>query len=335
MKEDMKIMRIGVIDSDAMFQHPFFNDKKIEIKRMNPGYSIKNNNFPFSHAEYVCACILLENPTAEILLYNIIGGCAENEGELLYRSLEALIRKNVDVINISLGVEIPFSKELYDLCRKSPVPIVAAHANNNQTAYPASYDNVIGIRREFDGDVIIKRSGNQNLLLNNKTYVSFKQLDQEHLMQGNSWYTAKLTGIISCFKENRNLKNEDIFDLIMCSGLNRISSTKQNNSENAILVTNRSDNQRQKEFIRQCFSQAHIVDIKHLEAQEIVGYYDKLFIDIDKYSDFISAKEDLLNFVYDTREAYKHCYIRYPFFSYYERYRFLIEKEILIEQLYF
>lgn len=127
-------MRIGVIDSDAIFQHPFFYGKKIEIKRMNPGYCIKNKNFPFSHAEYVCACILLENPTSEILLYNIIGGNAGNEGELLYRSLEALIEKNVDIINISLGVEIPFSKELYDLCKKSPVPIVAAHANNNQTA---------------------------------------------------------------------------------------------------------------------------------------------------------------------------------------------------------
>ena len=97
-------MRIGVIDSDAIFQHPFFYGKKIEIKRMNPGYCIKNKNFPFSHAEYVCACILLENPTSEILLYNIIGGNAGNEGELLYRSLEALIEKNVDIINISLGV---------------------------------------------------------------------------------------------------------------------------------------------------------------------------------------------------------------------------------------
>ncbi len=42
-------MRIGVIDSDAIFQHPFFYGKKIEIKRMNPGYCIKNKNFPFSH----------------------------------------------------------------------------------------------------------------------------------------------------------------------------------------------------------------------------------------------------------------------------------------------
>ena len=152
------------------------------------------------------------------------------------------------------------------------MPIVAAHANNNQTAYPASYDYVIGIRREFDGNVILKRSGNQNLLLNNKTYVSFKQLDQEHLMQGNSWYTAKLTGIISCFRENKNLGIEDIVDLIMSSSLNQISSVKQNNSENAILVTNRSDNQRQKELIKQCFSNVHIIDINNLEAQKIFGY---------------------------------------------------------------
>lgn len=171
--------------------------------------------------------------------------------------------------------------------------------------------------------------------MNNKTYVSFKQLDQEHLMQGNSWYTAKLTGIISCFRENKNLGIEDIVDLIMSSSLNQISSVKQNNSENAILVTNRSDNQRQKEFIKQCFSKVHIIDINNLEAQKIVGYYDKLFIDIDKYSDFMSAKKDLLNFVYDIRDAYKHCYIRYPFLGYYDRYRFLTEKGILIEQLYF
>lgn len=79
----------------------------------------------------------------------------------------------------------------------------------------------------------------------------------------------------------------------------------------------------------------HIIDINNLEAQKIVGYYDKLFIDIDKYSDFMSAKKDLLNFVYDIRDAYKHCYIRYPFLGYYDRYRFLTEKGILIEQLYF
>lgn len=47
-------MRIGVIDSDAIFQHPFFYGKKIEIKRMNPGYCIKNKNFPFSHAYKHC-----------------------------------------------------------------------------------------------------------------------------------------------------------------------------------------------------------------------------------------------------------------------------------------
>ena len=46
MKGGMSIMRIGVIDSDAIFQHPFFYGKKIEIKRMNPGYVIKNKNFP-------------------------------------------------------------------------------------------------------------------------------------------------------------------------------------------------------------------------------------------------------------------------------------------------
>ena len=48
MKGGMSIMRIGVIDSDAIFQHPFFYGKKIEIKRMNPGYCIKNKNFPFA-----------------------------------------------------------------------------------------------------------------------------------------------------------------------------------------------------------------------------------------------------------------------------------------------
>ena len=66
-------MRIGVIDSDAIFQHPFFYGKKIEIKRMNPGYCIKNKNFPFSHAEYVCVQITLKrnasSATAERLFH--------------------------------------------------------------------------------------------------------------------------------------------------------------------------------------------------------------------------------------------------------------------------
>ena len=52
----MSIMRIGVIDSDAYFNTRFFYGKKIEIKRMNPGYCIKNKKFPIFSCG-ICMCM--------------------------------------------------------------------------------------------------------------------------------------------------------------------------------------------------------------------------------------------------------------------------------------
>lgn len=326
-------MKIGIIDSDGLFVNSFFKDKNIKIVRKNPGYSVKNKEFHFSHAEYVCALILIENPEAELVLYNIIGGKKEKQGILLYESIAELIDvEKVDIINISVGVEISFSEELYNLCKRSPIPIVAAHSNNGHTAYPASYENVIGVKRCIEGMSVIKKGIDNDVLINNKMYVSVKQLGQEHLMEGNSWYAAKMTGIISRFMPEVEMTK--ILDIMQKSKLNKRCSIVPDKLQKTILITNRIEDEMQVAFIKDCFGNVDVLELQSIKTVKLDKRYGLLFIDIDKYEDFNRAKNDLFEFMISNSSKIHRSYIRYPFFSFYDRFILWTKNRILIEQMY-
>lgn len=328
-------MRIAVIDTDIEFKHSFFQGKKYIIKRWNPGYQIGSAEFPFSHAEYVCACIWLENPEAEIVLYNIIGN-QKHKGQLLFDSLlEIMTERIVDMVNISAGVEIGFPQELYDICQNNDrIPIVSAHANNGKVSYPASFDNVIGVKKgSTEPRFFIFDKYKNDLIIDECAGLSVKQLDQEHLMRGNSLFAATITGIIS------KLYNTDILiSELLCKMQDNMLNYKANITGNVnlktLIISNRIKDKQQLAFCESCFEKYEIMDMNEMTCKNISENNELLFIDINDYMKFKEKKYDVINFMKKYKSYFKKFFIRYPFLSYAERQSLLISDKILVEQLY-
>lgn len=328
-------MKIAVIDTDAEFRHKFFEEKKYTIKKWNPGYQLDSTDFPFSHAEYVCACIWLENPEAEIVLYNIIGN-QKRKGQLLYNSLSEIMSENiVDIVNVSAGVEIEFPQELYDICHiNSRIRIVSAHANSGKISYPAAFDNVIGVKKgNTKSCFFMFDKHTNNLIIDKSAYLSLKQLEQEHLMQGNSLFAATFTGIISKLY-NTNITIENMLCNLQKNELNQKVNTNENNSLNTLVISNRKVDKEQIKFCESYFQYYEIMDINEVMYRTVPEKSKFLFIDIDDYRVFTQKKYNLINFVIKYKYKFKKFFIRYPFFSYAERMLLLTSERILIEQLY-
>lgn len=328
-------MRIAVIDTDIEFKHRFFQGKKYIIKRWNPGYQTGSVEFPFSHAEYVCACIWLENPEAEIVLYNIIGN-QKHKGQLLFDSLfEIMTEKTVDMVNISAGVEIELPQELYDVCQNSSrIPIVSAHANNGKVSYPAAFDNVIGVKKgSTESRFFIFDKYKNDLIIDESAGLSLKQLDQEHLMRGNSLFAATITGIIS------KLYNADIsISELLCNMQDSVLNQKVNITGNAnlktLIISNRIRDRQQIAFCESCFEKYEIMDINEMTCKNISENNELLFIDINDYMIFMKRKRDVISFMKKYKSYFKKFFIRYPFLSYAERQSLFLSDKILVEQLY-
>ena len=330
-------MRVAVLDTDACFENDFFKGKQYEIYRMNPSGSITlSDEFPFSHAEYVCAGIWLHNPSAEINVYNIIGD-NKKQGGLLRDSLYGILTEGkADIINISAGVEIDYPKELYEICNmRKDIPIVAAHSNNGKEAYPASFNNVIGVKAvSIRGAQFLRYDKeSKNVLIDEKAFLSFKHLGQEHLMRGNSMFSAVLTGILS-----RCIEQKCDVDAFLSEMQNSVLNDKPDTSENmglkTLILTNRKDDPTWNCFCKSCFNDYDVLEIDDINNCFKSNNYGFMFIDIDDYALFQKKKNCLLDFIRLNKKSIGKFFIRYPFFSYFERKKMIEYEGILIEQLF-
>ena len=206
-------MRIGVIDTTGNFSNEFFKGKNLRIVNSNKKVGdLENWGFKYSHSEYVCSMIYKENPKAEILLIGVVGKFEKSPVDSIISAIYLLIKRNVKIINISLGQEVACDKKLFMACKyaeEKGVIIVASHANNNsKKAFPANFNNVIGVVSEKNSSDIMYQYDNEcnNIIVNlEHPCVSYIFLNQTSLMYGNSFLTAKLTGFIS-----RNLDDSKI-----------------------------------------------------------------------------------------------------------------------------
>lgn len=140
-----------MLDSNGSFDNPFFQDKKIvkiDCKWKDQAYS--KDTFGFTHAEYVCSFILKENPEAEIVLVPIVRKNKKSTVLDMIEGIELLIEEQVDIINMSMGDEYKYHKEIEEVCRAATekgILIVAAYSNQKAEAtYPASFPFVMGVR---------------------------------------------------------------------------------------------------------------------------------------------------------------------------------------------
>ena len=139
------------MDSNGSFDNPFFQDKKIvKIDCKWKGQEYSKDTFGFTHAEYVCSFILKENPEAEIVLVPIVRKNKKSTVLDMIEGIELLIEEQVDIINMSMGDEYKYHKEIEEVCRsvtEKGILIVAAYSNQKAEAtYPASFPFVMGVR---------------------------------------------------------------------------------------------------------------------------------------------------------------------------------------------
>jgi hypothetical protein len=335
-------MKIGVIDSDGVFEHPFFAGKKIEIKRLNPGItSINAKNFPLTHAEYVCAAILKENPNAEILLYNIVGPNTKKTGGMLLESLKELIFRKVDIINLSIGIEghnFEAICKACDVASRVHIPIIAAHSNSGNTTYPANLRNVLGVRNYTKkSNLFFTYDSKTNDIVFSDNYVSFYQLNCPHLMSGNSFLAAQYTGLLSNFIENKI--TPDAIKITEQSPFNRIFNIKSIKSKNTFCISNRPNNILQLRFLKECFQCTRIVAIESLLNNiNLLKTADKCsvcLIDIDSYPFVNKHRLQIQKIINVAFELFDTVIMRYPFFSFYDRFCLFKNNGNILYQLYF
>ncbi|RDY30267.1 S8 family serine peptidase [Lachnotalea glycerini] len=340
-------MKIGVIDTDGEFKHTYFKEKKINIKRLNPGVElIASDIYPFSHAEYVCAAILAENPSAEIILINIIGKNVKKNGIMIINSIKMLIDEGVCLINISLGIEEIYSDDFYKVCEEAKacgVTIVAAHCNENATAYPASFDNVIGVDIKLNNEenkFFRFSKNNNNVYFVKNSMVSFYQLNQEHLMKGNSFLTGRITGLISAdYKKYKKMSANKYFEELMLNEVNVIPDFQKYRKGYVICISNRPNDALQKKYAAECFSCVDIFEFdkieKFLEQKDCLQYKTgTLLIDINSNQYYLSYKKELEIIICRVGILFKHIFVRYPIFTITQRMYYQKKYNILFEQLY-
>lgn len=340
-------MKIGVIDTDARFDHKFFKNRKIDIRRLSPGIKlISEQNFPFTHAEYVCASILMENPSAEIILYNIIGNDdKKKKGGIIADSVNQLADEGVNIINISLGIEELYSEYFYEVCKSARlrgVILVAAHCNEERAAYPASFDNVIGINMKLKQG--LKGFFQYDKLNNNISFplysrVSYYQLEQEHLMCGNSFLAARITGMLSVCMEG--IESDSVLEYVEeleSNKINHMPDFSKYKKTYVICLSNRPDDAMQRRYAKECFECNDIVTFDYMEkylrskSRECLEN-GTLLIDINSYKYYTNYKKQLDEIIMNDGLRFKYVFTRYPIYAVKERLNLQKEYDLLIEQL--
>jgi len=147
-------MKIMVLDSGIRSDHPAMRNLKY------CGYSlflenntlIKDNDITdkIGHGTAICHIIHKKCPEDEIKVIKIFNETMSITEEHLVKILEYVyINENVDIINLSLGLNICRSDHsLYEICKKirnKGVYIISAFDNTGSVSYPAAFDCVIGV----------------------------------------------------------------------------------------------------------------------------------------------------------------------------------------------
>lgn len=155
-------------------------------------------------------------PDTELLSINITNTEYVEEDNLI-KGINLAIEKNVDIINISVGVK-ENNPELYECIKKAYEKniIIVASAGNYMTdeiLYPAAYDEVLAVGSYDKKNRIIspKNTLSNVIYLPGKNVVTCISEGKYAGVQGTSFSTAILSGIIALVKEdNPNITNEYI-----------------------------------------------------------------------------------------------------------------------------
>ena len=139
-----KEIYVALIDSGCTFD----THDKVSIQAFNGEYIIEEQKkVYFKHGDAI-GKILMENKHVKLLDIQIFQKTLSATAHHILASLNYLLTKKVDVINMSLGLETNY-QEIEELCKlhiKNGTTIISSFPRNGKThVFPASYENVISV----------------------------------------------------------------------------------------------------------------------------------------------------------------------------------------------
>lgn len=317
-------MRIGVLDSNGSFDNPFFRDKKIvkiDCKWKDQEYS--KDTFGFTHAEYVCSFILKENPQAEIVLIPIVRKNKKSTVLDMIEGIELMIKEQVDIINMSMGDEYKYHKEVEEVCRAATekgILIVAAYSNQKaEVTYPASFPFVMGVRcLDIENPLqVLKYDGTGKDVIFSSKFFSLYHVGIPKFYQGNSFGCAVITGYLSNYED----EYEQAILQLVHSTLNGYYSYHTLKQKQCYFLTNRIEEPLEQRFIREVTRTERCDTFENgmekLKNKKTAEQYPVLFIDHNNYQEICEYKDRIR--IYAMEHPKTEIVLRYPLFNMMER----------------
>lgn len=319
------MVRIGVLDSDGAFSHPFFKGKlisKVDGSRKKQEHCV--DPLGLSHGEYVCSFIFKENPDVEIVLVPIIGKNQKCSVKDMIEGIDFLIQQQVDIINLSLGDEYKYHIEVEKICHKAVkqgILIVSAFSNRKaEYTYPASFPFVLGVKclDIAEPQYILKYDQINNNIVFSTGYFSLYHLGIPKFYQGNSFACAVISGYLSNYQDKYGKKMLDFSSSIF----NRYYPYKTLKERRCCFLTNRMEDALEQRFMKEitnnvismCFKEG-IEKLMHI--YDINGNFQILFIDHNDYAEIYNYKSIIQKYV--ENHPNQEIVLRYPLFSLFER----------------
>lgn len=175
-----------------------------------------------SHGTSVTELILKVNPNIQIVPIKIVNDSEyANESDVI-KALKYALNENVDIINISLGINKNSAEldEILNKCFENNIAIVSSAGNNSgELMYPAANEKVFSvIARDINNiDVIFS---NKSLKKSYSAPGVHIKIDDSNYVNGTSFACSFITGVISIIKEyKKDISLEKISDLMQQSSI--------------------------------------------------------------------------------------------------------------------
>ena len=313
-----------MLDSNGSFDNPFFQDKKIvKIDCKWKGQEYSKDAFGFTHAEYVCSFILKENPEAEIVLVPIVRKNKKSTVLDMIEGIELLIEEQVDIINMSIGDEYKYHKEIEEVCRAATekgILIVAAYSNQQvEATYPASFPLQKGIRcLDIENPLqVFQYDGIGKDVIFSSKFFSLYHLGIPKFYQGNSFGCAVITGYLSNYED----EYEQAILQFTLNTLNHYYPYQTLKQKQCYFLTNRIEEPLEQRFIREvtrterCDTfESGMEKLRNIKTAE---QYPVLFIDHNNYQEICEYKDRIR--IYAMEHPKTEIVLRYPLFNMVER----------------
>ena len=336
-------MKIGVIDSSGNFLEPYFrNVKSLSDNKIHHFISNQQNKIRYTHSELVCASILKQDPGAQIYFMELKQEKGSYNAQNLVDDLKVLIDYDVDIINLSLGIEendIFEMRSIVQYAKERNIPIVASLSNNGKLAYPATYQSVIGVGSDSR---IVKRGyftyvSETNSIYFKHDYTSYCQLNSPYMIKGNSFLSATFTGILSRFLKNFLEKTEIKMSIEKISSLLCNTSFPENWANDTLIflygtMDYEEINQYEKTVkISSSYSIYTPEDVLSRQFELLNELHKNAVLIKLSLCDF-NKKQDIFQFICKYGEKFKYIILKDPLFSFYELYEFNLIYHIRIYQ---